>query len=369
MEFIWKITKNNLLTSILLIAAMLSSFWGLPKADYINWQVIALLFNLMIVVAVFQRYKLLDLIAVKILNLASNEKNLTRIMLVLSAISAMLITNDVALITFVPITLLIGLKININTVRIIVLQTIAANLGSSFTPLGNPQNLFLYAYYHYSWWTFVGQMFILQLLAVALLWWLTKYIETIKFELKLEPPQLKRPLIVIIFIFLFIAILLSVGQIFNYQNITILIIAISLITVPKIIREVDYSLLLTFILFFIVIGNISHISEVAEYLHVFLKGSLATFLTATILSQFISNVPTAIMLSPFTSEKMALLWGVNIGGMGTMIASMASLISYRIYLRHFPLYSGNYIQTYIKYNLSGLVLFLPISSLLLLLFN
>lgn len=369
MEYIWKITKNNLLTSILLIAAMLSSFWGLPKADYINWQVIALLFNLMIVVAVFQRYKLLDLIAVKILNLASNEKNLTRIMLVLSAISAMLITNDVALITFVPITLLIGLKININTVRIIVLQTIAANLGSSFTPLGNPQNLFLYAYYHYSWWTFVGQMFILQLLAVALLWWLTKYIETIKFELKLEPPQLKRPLIVIIFIFLFIAILLSVGQIFNYQNITILIIAISLITVPKIIREVDYSLLLTFILFFIVIGNISHISEVAEYLHVFLKGSLATFLTATILSQFISNVPTAIMLSPFTSEKMALLWGVNIGGMGTMIASMASLISYRIYLRHFPLYSGNYIQTYIKYNLSGLVLFLPISSLLLLLFN
>lgn len=369
MEYIWKITKNNLLTSILVIAAMLSSFWGLPKADYINWQVIALLFNLMIVVAVFQRYKLLDLIAVKILNLANNEKNLTRIMLVLSAISAMLITNDVALITFVPITLLIGLKININTIRIIVLQTIAANLGSSLTPLGNPQNLFLYAYYHYSWWTFVGQMFILQLLAVALLWWLTKNIETIKFELKLEPPQLKRPLIVIIFIFLFIAILLSVGQIFNYQNITILIIAISLITVPKIIREVDYSLLLTFILFFIVIGNISHISEVAEYLHVFLKGSLATFLTATILSQFISNVPTAIMLSPFTSEKMALLWGVNIGGMGTMIASMASLISYRIYLRHFPLYSGNYIQTYIKYNLSGLMLFLPISSLLLLIFN
>lgn len=369
MKYIWKITKNNLLTSILVIATMLSSFWGLPKADYINWQVIALLFNLMIVVAVFQRYKLLDLIAVKILNLASNEKNLTRIMLVLSAISAMLITNDVALITFVPITLLIGLKININTIRIIVLQTIAANLGSSFTPLGNPQNLFLYAYYHYSWWTFVGQMFILQLLAVALLWWLTKNIETIKFELKLEPPQLKRPLIVIIFIFLFIAILLSVGQIFNYQNITILIIAISLITVPKIIREVDYSLLLTFILFFIVIGNISHISEVAEYLHVFLKGSLATFLTATILSQFISNVPTAIMLSPFTSEKMALLWGVNIGGMGTMIASMASLISYRIYLRHFPLYSGNYIQTYIKYNLSGLMLFLPISSLLLLIFN
>lgn len=369
MKYIWKITKNNLLTSILVIATMLSSFWGLPKADYINWQVIALLFNLMIVVAVFQRYKLLDLIAVKILNLASNEKNLTRIMLVLSAISAMLITNDVALITFVPITLLIGLKININTIRIIVLQTIAANLGSSLTPLGNPQNLFLYAYYHYSWWTFVGQMFILQLLAVALLWWLTKNIETIKFELKLEPPQLKRPLIVIIFIFLFIAILLSVGQIFNYQNITILIIAISLITVPKIIREVDYSLLLTFILFFIVIGNISHISEVAEYLHVFLKGSLATFLTATILSQFISNVPTAIMLSPFTSEKMALLWGVNIGGMGTMIASMASLISYRIYLRHFPLYSGNYIQTYIKYNLSGLMLFLPISSLLLLIFN
>lgn len=369
MKYIWKITKNNLLTSILVIAAMLSSFWGLPKAGYINWQVIALLFNLMIVVAVFQRYKLLDLIAVKILNLASNEKNLTRIMLVLSAISAMLITNDVALITFVPITLLIGLKININTIRIIVLQTMAANLGSSFTPLGNPQNLFLYAYYHYSWWTFLGQMFILQLLAVALLWWLTKHIETIKFELKLEPPQLKRPFVVILFIFLFIAILLSVGQIFNYQNITILIIAISLITVPKIIREVDYSLLLTFILFFIVIGNISHISEVAEYLHVFLKGSLATFLTATILSQFISNVPTAIMLSPFTSEKMALLWGVNIGGMGTMIASMASLISYRIYLRHFPLYSGNYIQTYIKYNLSGLVLFLPISSLLLLLFN
>lgn len=365
MEYIWKITKNNLLTSILLIAAIVSSLWGLPKADYINWQVIALLFNLMIVVAVFQRYKLLDLIAVKILNLASNEKNLTRIMLVLSAISAMFITNDVALITFVPITLLISLKININTIRIIVLQTIAANLGSSFTPLGNPQNLFLYAYYHYSWWTFLGQMMILQLLATVLLWWLTQPIEITPFKLDLENTRLKRPLIVILFIFMFVAILLSVGRVFDYRNVTLLIIAISLVTVPKIIKEVDYSLLITFILFFIVIGNISHIPEVAEYLKLFLKGSMMTFWTATILSQFISNVPTAIMLSPFTSAKMALLWGVNIGGMGTMIASMASLISYRIYLRHFPLYSGNYIQTYIKYNLAGLAIFLPISSLLL----
>jgi len=364
-KYLWQLAKNNLLISFLSISALISSFWNTPNTNMINWQVIALLFNLMIVVAVFQRYKLLDWVAVRILNYARDERNLTRIMIGLCMVASMFITNDVALITFVPITLLIALKVKINVVRLIVLQTLAANLGSSFTPLGNPQNLYLYTFYHYTWWQFLSQSCLIVLIGTFFLWRISKSIENQPFSLALPRPCIIKPFTTIVFVILFLLILFSVGHLIDYRLVTLAIVIIAAILVPKVMIAIDYSLLITFVLFFIVVGNISQIPIVAtEFKHLF-AGQWESFFGAILLSQAISNVPVAVMLSPFTDNWMALLWGVNVGSMGTLIASMASLISYRIYLRHFPLYSNGYLKLYFKYNLLGLAVFIPICSLVL----
>ena len=238
-----------------------------------------------------------------------------------------------------PLALVIGKTLQLDMERIIILQTLAANLGSMLTPPGNPQNLFLYAHYNYTAGRFFCVMALPCLLSLA-------YIGVLIFRrpdapLTLTLPGLPRP----------------------ERRTTLVLLALLLVNIAavlllnrRLLLAADYSLLLTFIGFFIFIGNISHTS-IAAYLQGSLLGTATgTYLAALLSSQFISNVPAAMLLAGLTQEADALLLGVNIGGLGTMIASMASVISYKLFVAEQPTLAGRYLRTFLYYNFAGLLL-------------
>ncbi|MBQ3540763.1 MAG: hypothetical protein IJA40_03350, partial [Phascolarctobacterium sp.] len=236
------------------------------------------------------------------------------------------------------------------------LQTLAANLGSMFTPPGNPQNLFLYAHYNYSALGFFKVMLFPTVLSVIYIGVII-YLKRNK-ELKLDLPALAKPDRKLTTIYL-VLLALNVGAVLHLLDkyIALVITAVVVLAVNrKLVKEVDYSLLLTFIGFFIFIGNISH-TDLVSYLRDHILGSTeGTYFAALISSQFISNVPAAMLLAGLTREADALLLGVNIGGLGTLIASMASVISYKLFAAEHPYQAGSYLRMFLFYNFLGLVL-------------
>ncbi|MDP4088664.1 MAG: SLC13 family permease, partial [Bacillota bacterium] len=280
--------------------------------------------------------------------------------------SSMLVTNDVALITFVPLTLVISRKIDINPAYIIVLQTLAANIGSSLTPMGNPQNLFLFTFYRLS----AGQFFRVMLPFVLLgaLWLavLNLVVPRKGFELQLNNVEIKDKRKALLFAALFAVIILSIFNVISYILAFILTITAALVAERKLLVKVDFFLLATFVCFFIFIGNLSHIQLVNRYLHYLLSSGNKSFFTSITLSQFISNVPASILTAGFTSCWKEILLGVNIGGMGTLIASLASLISYKLYVNDLGAEnSSKYILKFTLYNVVSLLLFTAMNFVLL----
>ncbi|MBR5582591.1 MAG: citrate transporter [Phascolarctobacterium sp.] len=348
--------KQELVLTIALLLGCVSSFFNAPKMHYIDWDVLAVLWALMVVVAGLKTVKFLDWTAIELLNRCATYKQVVIALVGLNFVSSMFVTNDVALLTFVPLALVIGKTIKMDMPRVVILQTLAANLGSMFTPPGNPQNLFLYAHYGYSALGFFKVMLLPTVLSVI-------YIGVIIYfkrnhPLQLELPALERPDRKLTTIYL-VLLALNVGAVLHIMDkyIALAITAIVVLVVNrKLVKQVDYSLLLTFIGFFVFIGNISNTS-VVSYLRDHVLGTTeGTYLAALVSSQFISNVPAAMLLAGLTREADALLLGVNIGGLGTLIASMASVISYKLFAAEHPYQAGGYLRMFLFYNFVGLVL-------------
>lgn len=256
----------------------------------------------------------------------------------------MLITNDVALITFVPFAILTLKKCGQErlVIPVVVLQTIAANLGSMLTPIGNPQNLYLYN---------LSQMgileFVLFMLPYTMVSGLLLVISLLLIKGKHEAVVIKEETNMrlslkknIIYLILFALSLLSVAKILHYMVVLILVLLVVFIMEKDVLKSVDYCLLLTFICFFIFTGNLENIPEVKDTLQNLITGR--ELVISVFASQAISNVPAALLLSEFTDNYRVLLKGVNIGGLGTLIASMASLISYKIFANHYNELKGRY---------------------------
>ena len=341
---------------IAVILAAVSSLYSRPQLAYIDFDVLAILLSLMLVVAELKEIRFLDWLAVELLNKCRSRRQLELVLLAVTYVSSMFVTNDVALLTFVPLALVIGKTLKMDMERIIILQTLAANLGSMLTPPGNPQNLFLYAHHNYSAGRFFCVMALPCLLSLA-------YIGVLIYRrtdapLTLTLPSLPRPerrttLVLLALLLVNIAAVLHVLPKLWALGLTL---AAVLLLNWRLLLAADYSLLLTFIGFFIFIGNISHTS-IAAYLQSSLLGTAAgTYLAALLSSQFISNVPAAMLLAGLTQEADALLLGVNIGGLGTMIASMASVISYKLFVAEQPTLAGRYLRTFLYYNFAGLLL-------------
>ena len=345
--------------TVLCVAVLLAAFSSLsqrPRLEYIDFGVLSILLSLMLVVAGLKSVSFLDWVALQLLKRCATWRGVVLALVSVTYVSSMFVTNDVALITFVPLALIIGKRLQRDVARVIILQTLAANLGSMVTPPGNPQNLFLYAHYHYTASSFFAVMAVPGLLSIIYLGVLIWRGHNKRLVLEL-PEQAKPNMLQTCLLLLLLA--LNIGAVLHWLDKTVALVitvAFVLLRQRRLLLAVDYSLLVTFVGFFIFIGNISHTS-LALYLKQTLLGTAAgTYLAGAVASQFISNVPAAMLLAGLTSEADALLLGVNIGGLGTLIASMASVISYKLFVAEHPYQAGTYLRTFLYYNFAGLVL-------------
>ena len=357
--------RQETVLCIAAVCAVATMFLVPPDAaypGYIDLRVLCLLLCLMAVVAGFQSCGAFRWLAFELLRRGGGGCTLGVLLVLLPFFSSMLVTNDVALLTFVPFTLLLLEQIDCRAAAIplLVLQTMAANLGSMATPVGNPQNLFLYAAYSLTAGEFFSAM--LPLTAVSLLCLTAAAAPVLPRKLPplaLEEETLKQPKKLLAYGILFLLCLLTVFRILPYGVMTIVVLAVIAVMEPKLLKGLDVALLATFVCFFIVSGNLGRVEAVREVLQTLLNRS--TLLTAAMTSQVISNVPAAVLLAGFTEQWRPLLEGVNIGGLGTPIASLASLISLKLYLRWPGAKAGRYLAVFTLANVMGLMLLLGIA--------
>ncbi len=301
-------------------------------SDYINTDVIGILFCLMMIIAGFAENNVLaKILAVIIRGGRLTTQKAAFILIIMSFFGAMIFTNDAVLIAFVPITIALFKSSPKYMGYIIVLQTAAANLGSMATPIGNPQNLHLFSFYEMSALDFFETVLpfagISLILLVALVFTIKNEVLEVDYNTDIE---LGNKGFIFLYLTLLILCLLAVFGILDVLVIFASVCVVIVITEPRLFSRVDYGLLVTFAFFFIFIGNISELQSVTSFITNLLDGN--EMLAAVLCSQITSNVPAAVMLSGFTSNAHALVIGTNIGGLGTIIASLASVISFRIYI-------------------------------------
>lgn len=327
--------------------------------SYIDFRVLCLLLCLMAVVAGFKSVGAFKVLTYQLLSRIKSGRILSVTLVLLPFFLSMLVTNDVALIVFVPFTLglLSGLGCKKSIVPIIVLQTVAANLGSMATPVGNPQNLYLYSAYNLS----AGNFFscVLPLTAVSLIVLAAAAIPVLPKNLpaqKCDKETLSNTKSLIVYSVLFVLCLLTVFRVIPYPVTTAIVVLAFVFIDRRCLKEIDFMLLLTFVCFFTVSENLGRVEVIRDFLQTLLQKS--TLLTSVGASQIISNVPSAILLSSFTDNWRELLAGVNIGGLGTPVASLASLITLKIYMQSENSKIINFLGVFTLANIVGLVLLL-----------
>ena len=363
--------KKEAVLCVALLLALLSACVVLPDreyAGYIDLRTLAILFCLMCVMAGLQKTGVFSRIARGLLGRVKGLCGLVLVLMLLCFFSSMLITNDVALITFVPFTFTVLEMLGREQRRRLVLplaamQTIAANLGSMLTPMGNPQNLYLYGRAGISMAQFLLLMLPYALLSLALLtvWGMVlgrRHRGEGIVEIHETGGKESTPPVLWAYLALFVLCLLAVAHVLPWEGVLGIVLAAVLLTDRTILKKVDYALLLTFAGFFIFIGNMGRIPFFRDFLQEAVRGR--EVFAAIAASQAISNVPAALLLSGFTDHYERLIVGVNLGGLGTLIASMASLISYKYVAKEEGARKGAYIAVFTVSNicfLAVLVLF------------
>ncbi|MBB6445587.1 SLC13 family permease [Bacillus benzoevorans] len=355
--------KDKVFT-ISLLLAIVSCFVHPPKWEYVNLSVLVSLFNLMLAIKALEELRVLDKIAISIVSRCDNSRSVSAILIFLCFFSSMFVTNDVALLTFVPLTLVISRRTNTPMMETIILQTIAANIGSSFTPMGNPQNLFIYSHYGLKPMAFFITVSSFVVLGIVSLYFLIHRLHKKQLKVELAPIQVEDRKAVTIWGLVLAVSIASIFGIISYPIAFMVTLMTVFLINKKLLIQIDYLLLLTFICFFIFIGNISHTNAVQAFASASLNDSSSVYFSSILLSQLISNVPASILLAEFTTDWKPLLLGVNIGGLGTLIASMASVISYKLYVQVKPEETKKYILTFSIYNFSFLAFFIFIQYLI-----
>ncbi|MCR5468756.1 MAG: anion permease [Lachnospiraceae bacterium] len=338
MKKIIEILKHEAVLFVSAVLALASAVFVKPDAyyyGYIDYRTLSILLALMITMAGLKRLMVFKQIGEKLVQKMGTARGIVLCLIVLCFFFSMVITNDVALITFVPFTIVtLTLAERKDLILItIVLETVAANLGSMLTPLGNPQNLYLYSLSGMSVAKFVMLMLPYSVVALVLL-----IVCGIMFAGKEEVEAKEKNIYeraakdkrkIVMYAITFTISLLVVLRFLPYYIGLALVLALVLVFDAKVLKEVDYSLIFTFIFLFVFIGNIKRIPALSDTLSQVVNANEVWVSAA--LSQVISNVPAAILCSGFTNEIPKLIVGTNIGGLGTLIASMASLISFKQY--------------------------------------
>ena len=365
MNKILQFIKQEAVLCVALILAVCSSFIVTPDEkyiDYIDFKTLGILFCLMAVMVGMQEIGVFEKAAKGLLERAKSLRMVMMVLVLLCFFSGMFITNDVALITFVPLAM-ITLKLlgkeffSHYVIPVVVLQTLAANMGSMLTPIGNPQNLYLYGISGLSMGAFLKVMLPYTGLALLMLLGCIMIVsrkENKELQVKFEDVQESIPKKeMLLYVALFLLSLASVARFVPWM-IAVVIVLLAVIHVKaSILKKVDYSLLFTFVGFFVFIGNMGRVDVFHNFLKDFIGGR--EILTAIVSSQVMSNVPAALLLSEFTANYKALIIGTNIGGLGTLIASMASLISFKFISRKAGEMKGKYFVYFTLANIGFLI--------------
>lgn len=335
------------------IFAIISMFFIVPSQTYfgyINYKVLIIMFTLMLAVAGIYETHFFDYIATKLIQHLKSIKWIGLVIILVTFFLGMLLTNDAVLLTLVPFTIFITKHTHKEkyAIIIIILQTIAANMGSALTPMGDPQNIYLYAFYDIPFDAFLKTTSVITISGFILIT-LTALIKIPHeaCELNIVPPHIqwnKFFLYMLILINALLNILRIVPEMYTLGMTLIL----GLIYGRHLFKRVDYHLLLTFLAFFIFTGNIGQITVIKDSISQLLNSRVSVFFTALTTSQFISNVPAAVLLSTFTKPIywQPLLQGVNIGSMGTIIGSLASLITFKYIIKEYRSETKTYLITY-----------------------
>lgn len=350
--------KKNIVMVVALAAAVITSFAVPPDGAYLGYfdfKTLSCLFSVLAVVCALKNINFFYMLARKVVKRFKTVRWSIVALVYITFIGSMLIANDMALLTFLPL----GYFVLSTTGQqkymafTFIMQNIAANLGGMLTPFGNPQNLYLYTKYEIPNMEFMRIMAPPFVLSITLLT-LCCIVFTKEEALAIadEPLHLNKRRTAI-YLVLFTLSIVMVFRIIPYWIGLIVIFAALLILDPKALKMVDYPLLLTFVFFFVFAGNMARIDAIRTFFCALLEKNTLVF--SVISCQFISNVPSAILLSQFTENYPDLLVGVNIGGVGTLIASLASLITFREYVKNNPGRSGYYIKQFSLFNFSFLI--------------
>jgi len=372
--------KNEIVLTASLLLALISMFVVHPDAvylEYIDFRTLSILFCLMAVMAGFQEVGVFRLIAEKLLNKVSGNFGLVYILVMLCFFTSMVITNDVALITFVPFTFIVLKMLGEEQERtlvvpVVVMQTIAANLGSMLTPIGNPQNLYLYGKSEYSFGQFMILMLPYSVVAFVLLTVYCIFLgmrrredrresaenaaadrRTLKVNFSEKTSLAGKEKAIIRYTALFLMSLLVVVRVIPYPVALVIAVLILGLFDRQLFGKIDYALLMTFVGFFVFIGNMGRVPVLNQFLARIIMGN--EVVTAVAASQVISNVPAALLLSGFSENVTDLIIGTNLGGLGTLIASMASLISYKYIAGASVCSKGKYFASFTLWNAVFLV--------------
>jgi len=347
------ILKKNAVFFIALSVAIITMIIVPPDMEYMGYfdiKTLSCLYATLAVVCALRNIRFFRIIAAKIVSVFKTVRTAIVALVYITFIGSMLIANDMALITFLPLGYYV-LKSTDNMEYMaftFIMQNIAANLGGMLTPFGNPQNLYLYNYFNISNGEFVNIMFLPFIIAILLITCICMFAGKRKLEIKnAENTKLNKPRAIIYGVLFFLSIAMVFGVVAPLIGVAIVTAAL-LIMDRKALKEVDYGLLLTFCAFFVFSGNMARIPAISNFLGWLIDKN--TLLYGFLSCQVISNVPSAILLSKFTQNYAQLLVAVNIGGAGTLISSLASLITFKEFIKHERGMAMHYIKLFTVYN-------------------
>ncbi|CAB3288114.1 Citrate transporter [Methanocaldococcus lauensis] len=309
-------------TFFILLSVLFLTFIIKPTeiVDIIEWKTIFSLFYILVIVNILKDCGFLEWISLKILK---KTDRVFVVLILLTLIMSMFVTNDIALFVVIPITLIVAEYCNINLRKILMLEGISANIGSSLTPFGNPQNLFIYHHYNINPINFIVNMVPLEIFGLLIL---IPFLDFKRAKINIESIEIqtfKKEWL--IYLLIFILVVASILGIFDYIYLLPIILCISLIKRVKI----DYLFILTFCALFIDIEGLKRLG-IIEFFKISYENDIFVMVYSSILSQILSNVPTAILMSNIYNNWLPIAYGVNIGGNGTLIASFANLITLRL---------------------------------------
>ncbi len=359
--------KKNVVMAVALFAAVVTSVIVPPDAEYLGYfdlKTLTCLFSVLAVVCALKNISFFYILAERIVRLFKNARMCVLALVYITFIGSMLIANDMALLTFLPL----GFFVLSTTGKekymafTFIMQNIAANLGGMLTPFGNPQNLYLYTKFNIPTPEFMSVMLLPFILSIALIT-ICCLVFVKKEVLVIEASEKKLPVgKTAVYLLLFALSIAIVFRGIPYFLGLIIIPAVLFFMDKKALAKVDYPLLLTFVFFFIFAGNMARIDTVRSFFGFLLERNTLVF--SSLSCQCISNVPSAVLLSQFTDNWRDLLVGVNIGGAGTLIASLASLITYREYTSHYPSDTSRYLKMFTVFNFGFLGILLIVMSII-----